>query len=326
MDCIDAVISWVNGYDPLYQDKLKSFCTQQGIDHTIAVEPTRINQLNEIHYCLHALRRFAPWIRTIYIVTNQQIPPVVTALKGTPFGEKIRIIDQNDLLLESGFTSPVFNSLSIEWLIWRIKGLSNQFLYLNDDFFIIRDVTPEVFFKNQQLVLRGDWKVQTEQKKSYQIKQRMLAWCGHTQFKASINPHRSWQEKSAQLMGWKKQFYLLHHAPFPLIKDTFEECLADDPELFSKNAHYPFRHSDQVSSIPLMVHRDIKQKRVIFDSDHQTIMVNGATHSLRKIKSRLKNAQRNKRVSFLCMQSIDQAPLDTQEYMINWLKQHIEEP
>lgn len=322
MNSIDAVISWVNGYDPVYQQKLQSFCAQQGINHSVAVEPTRINQLNEIHYCLHALRRFAPWIRTIYIVTNQHIPPTVTALQGTAFGNKIKIIDQNDLLLECGVTSPVFNSLSIEWLIWRIKGLSNQFLYLNDDFFIIRDVTPEDFFRNQQIVLRGEWKVQTNQKKLYQIKQRMLSWIGDA--KLTINPHRSWQEKSAQLMGWKKHFYLLHHAPFPLIKDTFEACLADDPELFSNNVRYPFRHPDQVSSIPLVVHRDIKQKRVIYDFNHKTIMVNGATHSLGKIKSRLNLAQRNNNVSFLCMQSIDQAPLGTQEYMINWLKQYIE--
>lgn len=323
MNSIDAVISWVNGYDPAYQHKLRSFCDQQSIDPNIAIEPTRINQCNEIHYCLHALRRFAPWIRTIYIVTNQQIPQTVTDLQGTTFGNKIKIIDQNDLLLEFNTTAPVFNSLSIEWLIWHIKGLSNQFIYLNDDFFIIRDVTPDDFFRSHHMVLRGEWKVQADQKWSYQIKQRLLAWMGYSKAKINTNPHRTWQEKSARLAGWKKRFYLLPHAPFPLLKETFEKCFVLEPQLLTNNIRYPFRHPDQVSCIPLMVHLDLKRNRTVYDSTNQTIMVNGAIHSFKKIKSRLKHANTNHRVAFVCMQSIDQAPPETQRYMLDWLQQNV---
>ena len=324
MNSIDAVISWVDGQDPLYQQKLRSFCAEQGLNHQVAVEPTRINQVNEIHYCLHGLRRFAPWIRTIYIVTNQQIPPTVTALQGKAFGNKLKIIDQNELLFESNATLPVFNSLSIEWLIWRIKGLSNHFLYLNDDFFIIREVTPEDFFRNHRVILRGEWKVQAMQKWSYQIKQRVFSWMGCSAPELKTNPHRSWQENSAQLMGWKKRFYLLPHAPFPLFKETFESFIKQNPQFLSDNIRYPFRDPNQISSIPLMIHLELKQKRVIFDSYYQTIMVNGATHSLKKIKSRLACAHRNRRVAFVCMQSIDQAPIMTQSYLMEWLKHHIE--
>ncbi|EHL29331.1 Stealth CR1 domain-containing protein [Legionella drancourtii] len=324
MNSIDAVISWVDGYDPAYQQKLRAFCAQQGIEPHTAVEPTRIHQRNEIHYCLHALRRFAPWIRTIYIITNQQIPPTVTALQGTEFGNKIKIIDQNELLLKFDTRSPVFNSLSVEWLIWHIKGLSNRFLYLNDDFFIIRDVTPADFFRNDRIVLRGEWKIQAAQKWSYQIKKRLYNWLGDIDPKPKTDPHRSWQEKSAQLAGWHKQFYLLPHAPFSLIKETFEEYITQDSQLFIENIRYPFRHPDQVSSIPLMVHLEMKRQRTVYDSNYQAIMVNGATHPFKKIKSRLNHAYNNRHVAFICMQSIDQAPPMVQEYMLNWLQQCIE--
>lgn len=323
MNPIDAVISWVDGDAPAYQQKLTSFCAENGIEQNIVLEPTRIKQANEIYYCLHALRRFAPWIRTIYIVTNQQIPSAVTALEGTAFGQKIKIIDQNDLLHESGSDSPVFNSLSIEWLIWRIKGLSNQFLYLNDDFFIIRPVTPNDFFQNNLMVLRGEWKTQAAQKWGYKIKQRLYAWLGCSEATLKTNPHRNWQEKSAQLAGWNKRFYLLPHAPFPLIKDTFDELVKQKPQWFADNIRYPFRHPDQISCIPLMVHLDLKQKRNVYDSNYQTIMVNGASHSLQKITSRLHRAKHNKRVAFVCMQSIDQAPITTQKYMLDWLQECI---
>ena len=48
---------------------------------------------------------------------------------------------------------------------------------------------------------------------------------GCPQKKPKTNPHRSWQEKSAQLAGWHRQFYLLPHAPFALIKKTFENSI-----------------------------------------------------------------------------------------------------
>lgn len=324
MNSIDAVISWVDGYDPAYQQKLRTFCAQQGIEPHAAVEPTRIHQCNEIHYCLHSLRRFAPWIRTIYIITNQQIPPTISALQGTEFGNKIKIIDQNELLRKFDTHSPVFNSLSVEWLIWHIKGLSNRFLYLNDDFFIIREVTPDDFFRNNRLVLRGEWKTQAAKKWLYQIKKRLYNWIGNTAPQPKTDPHRAWQEKSAQLAGWQQQFYLLPHAPFSLLKETFSEYVTHNEQLFNDNIRYPFRHPAQVSSIPLMVHLEIKRQRVIYDANYQAIMVNGATHSFKKIKSRLNYAKNNRHVAFVCMQSLDQAPASVREYMLNWLQQRIE--
>ena len=322
MRSIDAVISWVDGNEPAYQHKLSSFCAQLGIEQNKAVEPTRIQQSNEIYYCLHALRRFAPWIRTIYIITNQQIPPAVTAMQGTPFGNKIKIIDQNDLLREQNTQANLFNSISIEWLIWTIKDLSNEFIYLNDDFFIIRDVTPDDFFRNNRIVLHGEWKTQAAHKCGYKIKNKIRSWLGLTKAKPKTNPHRAWQEKSARLAGWTRHFYLLPHAPFPLIKDTFDHYITPHPDVFAHNLTYPFRDPNQVSSIPLMVHLDMKHQRVIYDSN-QTVMVNGASHSLKKIKSRLQHARNNRHIAFVCMQSIDQASPEKHDYMMNWLQQCI---
>lgn len=325
MNSIDAVISWVDGDDQAYQQKLRSFCQEKGLEQNIAVEPTRIQQVNEIHYCLMGLRRFAPWIRNIYIITNQQIPPAFTALKGTVFGDKIQIIDQNDLLSDANATGPVFNSISIEWLMWGIKGLSNQFIYLNDDFFIIKPVTPDDFFRDNHIVLGGEWKVQAAKKWAYRIKQRFCRWMGRPTPEPKTNSHRAWQENSAQLAGFNKKFYLLPHAPFPLIKSTFETYTAKEPNYFTQNIRFPFRHPDQISSIPLMVHLDIQEKRVIYHPRSQSIMVNGSTHSLKKIKSRLLQAKKSAHIAFVCMQSIDQAAPSTQQYLISWLQALMED-
>src|SRR5699024_5379711 len=50
-------------------------------------------------------------------------------------------------IIESEYL-PTFNSRVIELNIHKIEGLSENFIYLNDDTFIIDDVKQEDFFKN----------------------------------------------------------------------------------------------------------------------------------------------------------------------------------
>jgi hypothetical protein len=312
---LDAVISWVDGYDPIYLNKLNSFCAANNIDKKKVIEPTRINQHNEIYYCLQSIFHFAPWIQNIYIITNQQIPKALSHLQNINFKNKIHIIDQNDLLKELGIETPIFNSLSAEWLIWGIKGLSNEFLYFNDDFFIIKPVKPCDFFKEGKVILRGDWKTQSHKKFLARIKQ--------TPINFKTNPHRVWQEQSAQLAEFKKKFFFLDHAPFALLKKTFDDFIPNNQNLRIKNLNYPFRNENHTSSIPLMAHLNIVNNRAIFKTKLQAIMVNGKTHSINKIKSRLKKARLNANIAFLCMQSLDEATPLNREYMLNWLEENV---
>ncbi len=323
MKPIDAVISWVDGDDPQYQEKLQKFCQANNFNHKKVIEPTRVKQVNEIFYCLSCLNRNAPWLRNIYLITNQQIPTALKNIKDTNLTKKIHIIDQNELLKAQNITTPIFNSLSVEWLIWNIPNLSTNFIYLNDDFFITRPLKPEDFFDNDHIKLRGKWKVQAKQKTSYKIKLFFSKIFNLQAPRPKTNPHRSWQEKAAKLAGFRKKFYLLEHAPFALNKTTFNNYIKSAPNMLEENARKPFRDPQHISSIPLIVHLDLKNKRTINDKNQQAIMVNGATHSFKKIRARLTKATNDPKISFVCMQSIDQAPFEVKEYMLNWLQKCI---
>ncbi len=314
MEPIDAVISWIDGYDAHYQAKLNAFCLKQGISLRQAIEPTRYQQCNEIYYCLLSLKYFAPWIRTIYILTNDQIPDAVGKFVNTPFGNKIKIVDQNQLLQQFYVTTPIFNSLSAEWLIWHIAGLSNHFLYLNDDFFMIRELTEEDFFRQGRLVLRGEWKTQTAAK----IQNRFKKWLN---IPVDIDVHRAWQEKSATMAGFNRKFYLLPHAPFPLKKTTAFTYM--NQHEWISNLRYPFRDKNHLSSIPLMTHLDIKAEQTIEDCRLKTVMINPAHHSADKIKKRLKKASENSCVAFVCIQSLDAASVLMRAHLLSWLDEHI---
>ena len=129
-----------------------------GSTHAAAADPTRFGDCGEIDYCVASLLRFAPWLRTIHIVTDAQTPSLMERLKGTPFEDRVRVVDHK--VIFSGYEQflPTFSSLSIEAMLWRIPGLAERFIYLNDDFQIIRPVALEDFFRDDGVVLRGKWR------------------------------------------------------------------------------------------------------------------------------------------------------------------------
>ncbi len=324
MNPIDAVISWVDGNDPIYQKKLQDFCKAHNLNRNIVIEPTRINQVNEIYYCLECLSRNTPWLRNIYIITNQQTPAAIKNLKNKKFSQKIKIIDQNTLLESLNINTPIFNSVSAEWLIWLIPNLSTNFIYLNDDFFITRPMQPEDFFTKSHIKYRGRWKIQTSQKYLYKLKFFLSKLFKLPPPQIKLDFHRRLQEKTAKIAGLHKKYYLLEHAAFPLNKDTFMQHIKANPNMLVENASIPFRDSRHISSIPLIAHINLINKHAINDKSKKAIMVNGATHSLQKIKARLTKASKNPNIYFVCMQSIDQAPLEVKEYMLNWLQKCID--
>ena len=52
---------------------------------------------------------------------------------------------------------PTFNSCAIELHLHRIKGLSEQFVYFNDDMVLNAPVTPDYYFKDGLPWRQTDW-------------------------------------------------------------------------------------------------------------------------------------------------------------------------
>ena len=75
----------------------------------------------------------------MFIVTDNQVPAWLDTSN-----PKVRIVDHKDILPEACL--PCFNSVLLEHFIYRIPGLSEHFLYANDDTFINKPVAPETFF------------------------------------------------------------------------------------------------------------------------------------------------------------------------------------
>ncbi|KPF63223.1 stealth family protein [Porphyrobacter sp. AAP60] len=151
---IDAVITWVDGDDPLHRAKRLHFQPQTPRNAN-AVNPHRWACNDELGYCLRSIANHAPWIGRIWIITDAQMPDL--SRLPAELVSRIAIIDHR--ILFAGYESalPTFNSLAIETLLWRIPGLAEHFVYFNDDVFLTGPLAPGDLFHDGAPVLRGGW-------------------------------------------------------------------------------------------------------------------------------------------------------------------------
>lgn len=136
---VDLVYLWVDGNDPDWIRKKKEVIGKAAYDQSEINCRGRYLDNEELKYSLRSVEKHIPWIRKIFIVTDDQTPGWLnTSHQG------IRIIDHQEILPEEAV--PCFNSMVIEHYIYRISGLSEQFLYANDDMFLNADLKSGFFF------------------------------------------------------------------------------------------------------------------------------------------------------------------------------------
>lgn len=138
-DPIDIVYFWVDGNDKKWRDKRNLYYTKE---HNIAEEANyecRFIDNDELKYSLRSLEKYAPWINNVYIITDEQIPQWLNTEN-----EKVKLIYHKDLLPEEAL--PCFNSVALECFFSNIEGLSEHFLYANDDMYFADYITPEFFY------------------------------------------------------------------------------------------------------------------------------------------------------------------------------------
>lgn len=143
---IDAVYTWVNDKDEKWQHKKNYFCklALQNNDKLFpeSISYQRFNNHNELYFSVMSLKKFAPWIRNIFIITDDQVPNLNNF-------DNIVIIDHKEIINKEYL--PTFNSHVIEAHLHKIPGLSNNFIYLNDDVFLAKQIKKQHFFRRNGL-------------------------------------------------------------------------------------------------------------------------------------------------------------------------------
>ena len=155
-DPIDAVITWVDGLDPAHLQKRQIFMgSAPHLFHENATNPHRWACNGEIYLCLASLEHNAPWLRKIWIITDEQSPDL--SRLSAALRAKVYLVDHSDIFANHGAALPTFNSLAIETFLWNIAGLSDRFIYFNDDVFLTAPCEKSDFFSPSGPILRGAW-------------------------------------------------------------------------------------------------------------------------------------------------------------------------
>lgn len=136
---IDLVYLWVDGSDPVWRQKKQYWQKQRGIHAPYAVAETRFRDREELKHSLRSVEKYLPWVRTIYIVTDNQIPAWLNTQH-----PKIKVVFHSEIFPADAL--PVFNSMAIETRLAHIPGLAEHFIYANDDVFVNKPLTPDFFF------------------------------------------------------------------------------------------------------------------------------------------------------------------------------------
>jgi hypothetical protein len=304
---IDAVVTWVDGNDPELRKKRDRFLDhgnsgpERGKELAAGKHRSRFIDNGEIRWCLSSIRKFAPWIRTIHLITDKQRPGFLTPSICAELN--IRIVDHSELFTGYEWALPTFNNRTIETALWRIEGLSEQFIYLNDDFVILQSVQPEDFFLEHSVVCRGHWK---------RIKKRgFWFWKINQLYNSSLmkfwgiprTMHNVQQMVSAEIAGCTKVYYQMAHVPHPLKRSTLLNFFKANEALFKKNIRHRFRSVDQFSAVFLAYHLEIQNQSAILESSSDAAMVrrrifpSGSTHFLSAIG--------NSSLKFLCLQNLE---------------------
>uniref|UniRef100_A0A3Q3CP39 N-acetylglucosamine-1-phosphotransferase subunits alpha/beta n=1 Tax=Haplochromis burtoni TaxID=8153 RepID=A0A3Q3CP39_HAPBU len=108
------------------------------------VSASRFEDNEELRYSLRSIERHAPWVRHIFIVTNGQIPSWLNL-----DNPRVSVITHQDIFSNHSHL-PTFSSPAIETHIHRIPGLSQKFIYLNDDVMFGKDVWPDDFYSHSK--------------------------------------------------------------------------------------------------------------------------------------------------------------------------------
>ena len=137
---IDFVITWVDMDDPEWK---KDFAYYSGKteNEKNSVSEARFRDYGFLKYWFRGVEKFAPWVRKIHFVTSGQKPEWLD--ENNP---KIHLVNHEDYIPKQFL--PCYNSVVIERYLHKIPGMSEHFVYFNDDFYIINRLDESRFFQN----------------------------------------------------------------------------------------------------------------------------------------------------------------------------------
>ena len=134
---IDLVITYVDCSDSEWLNIHREYCNK--LNHPFSILSVRYREWNTLRYIFRGTELYMPWIRKIHLIVEResQVPKWVNQ-------QEVNIVYHHQIISEEHL--PTYNSTCIEQFMWKIPGLSEHFLYANDDMIPMNPLSPDDFF------------------------------------------------------------------------------------------------------------------------------------------------------------------------------------
>ena len=326
MEAIDAVITWVDGADPAHARKRARFLGEDAAGRHAAADATRFGDCGEVAWCVASLLRFAPWLRRIHIVADDQQPAFLERIAHTAVAQRVRLVDHREIFEGYEQYLPTFSNRSIEAMLHRIPGLAARFLYLNDDFMLLQPVAPEDFFRGaESVVLRGHWRdaVARARWQRWRAAVAKLLRGGRAPARVARPGQHEAQQLSARMAGFPTRYFQFPHCPAPLRRETIAAWFQANPHALEANLSFRIRSADQVLTVALANHLEIARGTAIIDNRLGTLRIQPGRESEGALRAQLARAQAGDAPAFLCVQSLDEASDARRRLVFDFLERRI---
>ncbi|BDM75171.1 glycosyl transferase [Lactococcus garvieae] len=251
-DKIDFVITYLDGADPEWMRERNSYRASQEKGTAHENGESRYRNMNNFHFLLRSMEKFAPWVNKIHIVTWGHVPEWLNTEH-----PKINVVKHEEFIPKEYL--PTFNSNAIEFHFDRIPGISETFVNFNDDMFLNSLTKPEDFFVNglpslqlmhapfmpsdalfSNNILALNKVVDSKHlisKKMFSLKNGLFAFLSNIYILPMLKFY-------GKFLGFRED-----HLPAPMTKTQYKELREKLPEYFEFVGQSKFRNSQDIKSI-----------------------------------------------------------------------------
>lgn len=257
MQPIDFVMPWVDGADPAWQaEKARAVPVE---DDSCDARVERFRDWGTLRYWFRGIDAFAPWVRKVHFITWGHLPQWLNTNH-----PKLNIVRHEEYIPRQYL--PTFSSHTIELNLQRIQGLSEQFVYWNDDTFLLRPMRPKDFFRNglpcDSALMNPAYTLDLAERDGdgrifyppYNCVQYLNL---HYSMRACVKKHPlKWYNpryggyllRNLLLTPWPRfTGFVDMHLPQPYLKRSFEEAWEDSAEILDKSCAHPLRSDHDVN-------------------------------------------------------------------------------
>ncbi|MEX2320643.1 MAG: hypothetical protein WD668_04750, partial [Saccharospirillum sp.] len=280
----------------------------------------RYRETGEFAYCIASLLKFAPWLRRIHIISDDQAPAFMPQLLQNGWAEKVSVVDHTELFKGYENNLPTFNIRSIKSLFWNIPGLAERFVFLNDDFMLVRPVEPSCFFRDGQAVLTGQWMPQ----RPGVVLRGLTGLASNAPDKRPGN-HQA-QAYSARLAGFRFRYFKVPHKPHPLLKSVMANYMHEHPQQLAHNIGFPLRDESQFLADALVNHLALKNGQARVNNRFKTLRFKPADYQQPRFNELLSTIESDPSILYACFQSLETMDDALRTDFFTWLDQRIGKP